>query len=1213
MGGSKSVSLNSGGSFSIWSDAVSGGVGLCYAKNSQTAFLSDINGDGLPDLVKKNPFSGKITYRANKGNGFDSAWTVWRAESLFALDEHGISNTASLNLGATAGTPLFLTIKIGASLAVDAALSLSNERIQISDFDGDGMADLLKSTSRSELKVKYSRIGRTGLLKSISLPTGGTVTADYRMTDPTVYHQRRWVVKEIKSYDGLPGDGNDTMRTTYSYSNGFYDRDEKAFLGFAKVTETRWNGDTVHTVTDKYFSNSDIHTKGILLLSNLRDSRGNIYVQNSNNVQNTVLDVWGDAERVFPYTELSKTCYYEGQPTASIVKWQYTEYDFSNGNVVRQKTGSTDQPTVEVEIYYHPQYNGNYIVNRVQRAEIQGMRLRTTDIDTLGRYIAIMDYDGQNNLVTNYEFDSYGNITAMRTPNTAFYYTYEGTAHIYPETVTDTFGVSSHLQDYDMRYGVPLTVTDRAGNTMEYTLDNWGRPLTIRGPKEIADGAPFTIRYTYFGKCGNATSAGNATSGGYAVSGGYAACRGYAALTEHYDPQHPANTIRTYTYSDGLGRVVQTRVETEVQGAEKLVVSGHTVFDGLGRAVATYHPTEAHRDSTRFAFAIDGTAPATTTYDVLDRPLVQTAPDGSTTRTAYGFNGSHLSKMLFETTLTDANGNTSKTLKDADGKPWAAKVAGQPWLYYDYSLVGDLATVYSSTLEWTRSYEYDWLGRRLSYSENRLETLYSYDGLNPTTEIHIWHENGQPKQKEIIRRYTAHRLDSVIHSDSTLPTVYRYDYAGRVETVFDESGRMDFSYGNMGEVTAETRTYSLPFLATDLALTTQYKYDSWGRTHSVTYPDGETVSYEYDLGGQLKRVYSLQSGYSYLDNVMYDKFGAVTSRMYGNGLTMQYDYDPQNRRLTGITTLGGNSQLSHTAYTYDPVGNITQAVSSYPWLPGQTFTENFAYDSTNQLVSAANAQTYALNVTYGDWGRIEEYGLQQTNLNNNITTNSLRKYNYGSLNEGQTVFAPNFVWDTNGTDVHETYGINGSLQRRETQRPNSAPSEELYRFGADGNLRMYSYDRLFFALYGYDGGTTRTYKYSFDLSPQWVNGQQTSINFNLHNAMFYPNSYINFNADGYYTKHYYNGMERIASRLGDNNLLLATHDPELQDRKDQLDSNIRRNIADITGYEFLPVGEEQTIDDPKPVFELPQVGITGLQPSADGIFYYHPNHLGSTC
>ena len=182
-----------------------------------------------------------------------------------------------------------------------------------------------------------------------------------------------------------------------------------------------------------------------------------------------------------------------------------------------------------------------------------------------------------------------------------------------------------------------------------------------------------------------------------------------------------------------------------------------------------------------------------------------------------------------------------------------------------------------------------------------------------------------------------------------------------------------------------------------------------------------------------------------------------------------------------------------------------------------------------------------------------------------------------------------------------------------TRYPHFSINEELYRFGADGNLRLYSYDRLFYSLYGYDGGTARTYKYSFDLSPQWVNGRLEAVNFNLHNAMFYPNAYINFNNNGYYTKHYYNGMERIASRLGDQNLPINVNDPDLQDRKDWQDSLIRKQITEITGYEFLPVGEEQNHEDPKPVFELPVIGLNNLQPSADGIFYYHPNHLGSTC
>ena len=129
-------------------------------------------------------------------------------------------------------------------------------------------------------------------------------------------------------------------------------------------------------------------------------------------------------------------------------------------------------------------------------------------------------------------------------------------------------------------------------------------------------------------------------------------------------------------------------------------------------------------------------------------------------------------------------------------------------------------------------------------------------------------------------------------------------------------------------------------------------------------------------------------------------------------------------------------------------------------------------------------QTYALSVTYSPWGKIQQYGLSQTDLASNVATGQTRTYSYGSLNEGQTAFAPNSISYADGTDVNEQYGIGGSLLRRETTIPNAQPSEELYRFGADGNLRLYSYDRRFYSLYGYNGGTTRTYKYSFDLNPQ---------------------------------------------------------------------------------------------------------------------------------
>ena len=86
------------------------------------------------------------------------------------------------------------------------------------------------------------------------------------------------------------------------------------------------------------------------------------------------------------------------------------------------------------------------------------------------------------------------------------------------------------------------------------------------------------------------------------------------------------------------------------------------------------------------------------------------------------------------------------------------------------------------------------------------------------------------------------------------------------DSLYYESGVVCYTYGNMGEVTQETRIYALPFLSSPLALSTQFTYDSWGRILNITYPDNEVVSYGYDCGGQLFR-FCNNSSYSYLDSV----------------------------------------------------------------------------------------------------------------------------------------------------------------------------------------------------------------------------------------------------------------------------------------------------------------------------------------------------------
>ena len=184
-----------------------------------------------------------------------------------------------------------------------------------------------------------------------------------------------------------------------------------------------------------------------------------------------------------------------------------------------------------------------------------------------------------------------------------------------------------------------------------------------------------------------------------------------------------------------------------------------------------------------------------------------------------------------------------------------------------------------------------------------------------------------------------------------------------------------------------------------------------------------------------------------------------------------------------------------------------------------------------------------------------------------------------------------------------SFGINGSLRKREVQAQPQTSYTEYYLFNGAANLKAYSNNGLDFAYYGYNASNTRTYKLSMLNQNQWTNGQPEPLHLQLQSAMFYPNAYINFNQNGEYTKHYYNGTERIASRLGDaqpESFVISSND-RLGYRIMQADQQARADLLELVEAGDVPI-------------ETPSVDVTVLQPTgtATDIFYYHTNHLGST-
>ena len=158
----------------------------------------------------------------------------------------------------------------------------------------------------------------------------------------------------------------------------------------------------------------------------------------------------------------------------------------------------------------------------------------------------------------------------------------------------------------------------------------------------------------------------------------------------------------------------------------------------------------------------------------------------------------------------------------------------------------------------------------------------------------------------------------------------------------------------------------------------EWEYDSWNRIKQMTYPDGEVVSYQYDLGGQLFAMAGNKDGtpYPIIDTILYDKFASRAYIAYGNGTNTQYDYEPYRRRLAGLQTFSGSSALMDLTYSYDEENNITGIANTADPVNGLggNYGYNYEYDDMYRLIGAAGSftdnYTYQTSMSYSPSGNI---------------------------------------------------------------------------------------------------------------------------------------------------------------------------------------------------------------------------------------------------
>jgi RHS repeat-associated protein len=1158
--------------FNLGFYSLAGGLNLGLGTSRSDETYVDINGDGLPDKV----IAGKpFTVRFNKGNGF-SGPVLWPGgHEKVAADKHiSLGGGAYFTFGFIL-IPIAPVLKIVINPGVNASTSMGRPEVAFRDMDGDGFVDHVFSERDRELSVAANPIGRTNLLKRVERPLGAAIDLEYTR-DGNTYEipQSRWLLTKVSVSDGHVGDGADKQVTTYRYEtpddkvNPPYNRLEREFYGYAKVVEEQRDtaaNDALYRAVEREFRNDSYYTKGLLDSERTVDAQGNPFTETRNhyvlkNVGNgaVVPDAIAQKEEVatiFPQLVRTDRRFFEGQK-GSPGKSTYTEHDYDDfGNVVRffdaGDSGAADD--VEATIAYSANETAclnNYLVGTPTKIEVlnggKGLRRREATLDcTNGDLLQVRQYlQGNTAAVTDLAYEPNGNLKSVTGPANAngqryrLDYTYDPTVETHVASIIDSFGYRS-TATHDLRFGKVATTTDLNNKQTSYVYDAVGRVQAITGPYQTNSGRA-TLTFTY------APDA-----------------RVPYALTEHIDQDAAgnlkANGIETILFVDGIKRVIQTKKDITLHTGPSsfpqaaMSVSGHVVFDAFGRSIAQSYPSaEGKGNNTIFNEGIDSVPPTHTAYDVLDRPLSTTLPDGSTTSIAYGFGPDRDGVPQFETVVTDANGQKKATYRDVRELITAVKEPTSTatlWTSYAYDALKQIVRVEDDKRNVTRV-DYDGLGRRTAIDNpdtGKTETEYDLAGnVVAKTTANLRSQLKAVRYEYDFNRLTAVRYPQTANHDVT----YTYgapgakgNRAGRITRVDSPAGAEERWYGPLGELIQQTRTVASATQGNSVnspeIYTTAWHYDTWNRLQRIAYPDGEVVTYGYDSGGLLATAVGEKAGVltPYLRRLEYDKFEQRALLEAGNRLVSQYAYDPLTRRLCALNTapagqagspvcsatleaapIAGSSVLQNLHYAYDPVGNILGLANAVQ-IPtanaiGGPSLQRFGYDDLYRLTSAQGhyriapekEHRYSLAMGYDSVHNITSKNQSHTLVQGGSPelaqkkTSYLWAYDYGSSRPHAPTHIGEraFSYDANGNQTAWTHDDNGTRRSLTWDEDN-----RLLEVADNGQTTRFIYDE----------GGNRVIK----RGPQ---GETAYVN------QFYT---VRNRAVG--TKHVFAGSTRIAARM----------------------------------------------------------------------------------
>ncbi len=1037
------------------------GVNGSFSSTDTVKFMSDINGDGLLDIIIQDSDPSYIEVKYNLGNSFTEPKKIklpsWEdntelLQSISSDSQNSSPNNQdnqnktkkyseilqsyysasgiisfNINVNVAFTFPIFweLMAKVLGTGGVNMNFSWgdSHAETKFMDIDGDGLPDAVIATDKG-IFYKKNLSGQADLIKSVKIPQGGVCKIEYRYVAPSYnMPMAKNVMSKVTLTDGsldekgqrldekgkinenlMPyvNNGDHETVVTYKYENGKYDRAEREYYGFGKLTATSENGN--YTVSTFKVDPDEYWLKGCLKESQQYTASDFLLFENT-------LTYPGEKEA--PQSNLpavdevslpvkEETKYYE-EPDKNNYVSSKTEYVYDEFlNVTELTTTYNDDETkkIRAKVAYTNDFENNHyslpvsieVYGTNESGQEELLRKRIGKYSPAGNLIRLEQYyktDKSLDTIIDYDEDGYGNIVRVTDPTgVSVEYVYDD-LHQFVKTIkqvssTDNSDFLVTSVEIDPEYQVKRKETDLNGNEMNYEYDNWQRLTEVYSPYDNP-GDP-CVRFEYFTPKKDKHVTPN-------KSFWYVITTNKVAFEDV--PQGQPNYIKTIVIQDGLSRVVQTAKtgyvcenpeadENSLSFKKGWNVSGSVKYDEYGRVIEqgqTYFVEGESVDTiikekyTNNEYVIKAINVTETEYDNRDRVISTKLPDTVTMSTEYSIQGKYL-----KTVSIDPNQNRTVQFTDAQGKifkveKWDANNVLLTSITYEYNMMGEMLKacergkedINNPAPENPVTVEYDMLGRTtaLEYVDSGRKQYYYGD-----STLLLWEDDSRLRNenRKISYKYDGfNRLVTIDYMDKE-DTVITYgtqkdtniNAYGRVVSVQDEGTSVSYKYGKLGQVVEETRTIT-NFIDSNpvkeqKSATMKYQSDYLGRMQKIIYPDGEVVVYSYDYGGQVNKVTGNKLGLDidYVKNIGYDEQGQRNFIIFGNGVKTTYKYNKQRGWLKNIYTVSYNNNnqlLQNIYYDFYDDGNVKFYINDCKD-GGNYYTEQrYTYDALYQLTS----------------------------------------------------------------------------------------------------------------------------------------------------------------------------------------------------------------------------------------------------------------------